>query len=258
MIGRSGGDSGAEFGFVGQGTFATVEGREERGHLVVILLGPFFIGVVMASGALEPLPHEQLGDVLGPGFGVAHLPIPDHGGIGLGVPGRGEKFPDQNADRLVFEEALSKPIVEGIRPVAGVLTGSVIPKDGRPFRSKVRRIVGRFQEPIDQLDPTKLDRFRGIAAGGDQSTVGIDLLDAWQTACDIQGDSSQIGRFIAGTRGGNPERFELIEDRFVDRTLSDRERLGQSTERDTCAENGHLTLVACHDRYLAAEIPDAY
>ena len=258
VIGRCGGDSGSEFRFVGQGTFATVEGREERGHLVVILLGPFFIRVVVASGALEPLPHEKLSDVLGAGFGVAHLPIPDHCGIGLGVPGSGEKLADQNADRLVFEEALSKPIVEGIRTVAGVLSGSIIPENGRPFRCKVGGIVGRFQEPVDQFDPTKLGRFWGIAAGGDQGAVGIDLLDAWQTASDIQGDPSQIGRIIARTRGGDPKRFELIEYRFVDRTLGERERLGQSSERDTCAENGHLTLVACHDRYLAAEIPDAH
>ena len=58
---------------------------EERGQAVVILLAPFFKGVMVALSALQPHPEEQLGRVFEFGLRFAHALVPDDRGIILEV-----------------------------------------------------------------------------------------------------------------------------------------------------------------------------
>ena len=159
-------DSSEESGFVLQVAFSSFDGREECGHLIIVLLRPFFIRVVMASCALEALPHEELGEVFRARFGVVHLAEPNDSGVALRITGSGQEFLDDQAHRFVFEEALSQPIMEGVGTIASVFTSVRIAKDCRPLASEVGCIIGRVEKFLDNLGTPFLYSLWSVISGG--------------------------------------------------------------------------------------------
>src|SRR5262249_36141255 len=71
------------------------ESAKERGHAPVIVLAPFFVWVVVALGAGDAQPEEDLGGVIDELLRVLQLLVP-HGWRGLIlIAGSGQDFADE-------------------------------------------------------------------------------------------------------------------------------------------------------------------
>ena len=127
--------------------------REEGGEAVIVVLGPAVERVVVALGALDPHPHEDLGDVLGHLQGDVGRLVE----VGRGVLERPAVGPEELLDHLVHRRVLGE-----------LLDQPVVVEEHRLVADRVRRLdledLGPLVDPelgellapeqlVDQLGP---------------------------------------------------------------------------------------------------------
>ena len=132
------------------------EPREEAGQAVVVVLAPALVRMMVAAGALQPQAEEHLGHV---GrhlmqLVVAVLPVPVDRRRVLPFAGRR----DDAADELVVRAGCgrSMSLIQLWNAYAAWFApGEVASSAGSlPHRMReVRRVVGRVEQPVDQLRP---------------------------------------------------------------------------------------------------------
>ena len=197
MASRRGGNPAYKARFVGKCTLAAIDRREEGGHLVIVLLSPFFIRMMVATSALQALPHEKLGDVFGPRFGIVDLSEPNHCWVAFGISRGSQQLPNHDANRLVFKKTLPQPIMERISSVPRFFVASIISQDRRPLRCKIRCVIGRIKQPIGDIGSSLLHGFGCITSSDRQGSKRLNLFNRWQSSSDVQSDPPEESRVVA-------------------------------------------------------------
>ena len=99
--------------------------------------------MMVAAGALKPLPKKELGRILDLLVDVLYLPIPNDRWVcchlTAGCQNVGHKF----VVGTVFQQSLTNPGMEGVAsPPMQFVVRTLVTEDGRPLHGKVVRVVG--------------------------------------------------------------------------------------------------------------------
>ena len=228
-------------GLAGGGSGASSHLSEERGKTVIVLLTPAFEGMVVALCAAHANAKEELRNVLQLLFGGLYLVVPSDGWVRDGVPCGGEKFANHLVIRLVGEESVAKPGVEG-ETGFGTFVDALVAQDSRPLICEKVCIFRTREEGVDESIP--LVR-AGVCEEGSGFLGGRDF------ARDVEGRAADEGGVVAERRGRNAEALEVGEDEVVDEVF----RGGNGGNGRALWECGGVNtdeaLVADHDGCVA-------
>src|ERR1019366_5714348 len=135
--------------------YLAADHAEERRHAPVIVLAPFFIGVMVALRTRHADAEEKLAGVIDELLWLEHVAIP-YGRRGLGfVADRRQDFARELIVGLVVGDTFANPVVkrEGAeRPVLIlIVVASLDAQDIRPAVGEVVAVLRRLDQAIDQL-----------------------------------------------------------------------------------------------------------
>src|SRR5687768_9584517 len=91
-----------------------VHTREDGRPIVVIVLGPAFVGVVVAFGALKAGAKKDLGGGFGARRGIAVRPIVICGWVPISAAARGQDLAGELIKGPIGGDALAYPMMEGL------------------------------------------------------------------------------------------------------------------------------------------------
>ena len=137
--------------FAGLHALLAADPREERREAVVILLAPFLERMMMAAGALNPQPEEELGRVFHLLVDLLHLAIPGDRRILAHFARSGQNVADELIVGLVLVQALANPIVEQIRAVGEALHAAACCGGSRSTCWRSSRRSRRCPRAVDPL-----------------------------------------------------------------------------------------------------------
>ena len=191
--------------------------REERRQLMKLLALPTVERVIVTLGALNVDPHEEPGGLRGDllrlvlkreGKVVRTVVLRPVVGSLLRLLGRGgDQLADDPVPAGVLLELLREPVFQRLRVELLLLGRSVVQHDGAPVVPPVLRVLGRFEQPVDE--------FAALLGVG----VGDELFDRVrfrEPARQIERDSPQKAliaddRSVGLVLGSNPLLQILVE-----------------------------------------------
>ena len=224
---------------------------EERRQLVVILLVPLLARVMVALGALEPHPEENLA------YEAARLlrrafVAEERGGTELVRAAlRGEQFAHEPVIRLVLPEGVAQPLVHE-EDWLHAHAGGVAPDQITPLHRPMIGPGGMLQQPVDE--PVAL--VRRLVLQERQR-----FLRRWQRANGVERRAANELRISAALRGKVPELLEPLVNEAVD-VVVDRQ-CGEPLHRQHAVAghhhgaDRHPPKEACDDRAFATELAHA-
>ena len=198
--------------------------REEGGEAVVVVLGPPLEGVVVALGALDADPQEELGGRLDGGLRVAADPVVVGRRVRVGRAVGGQERADELVHRHVPLERGTDPAVEDVGAL-GLDQPAVGAED-----------VGELEGPeVVELGPLQQPSItwprRSAAVGGQEL---LDLPGRGQDPDRVEVDPADELLVGAQLRRADPHPVELGEDGAIDHVV-----LGNLRQ----LEAGHLDQV---------------
>ena len=226
---------------------------EEGGEAVVIILGPAIEGVVVTLGALDPHPHEDLGDVFGHLQGVGLVLVVVGGWIFEGAAAGAKQLAHHLVHRDIVGDLVLQPVVVQQHRLVAHLVGRPDLQQLSPFHHPELDELFAAEELIDELRALVFFLVRGEArvffGGGKQ-------------ADDVEVGTAQKDLVGAELRRGDPQLAELFVDQGVDIVVLDDLRrlelkvLGQDDEVAADGEG----VEARHDKGLSpgARAHDAF
>ena len=222
---------------------------EVRREAPIIVLAPLLVRMMMALSAGHADAEEQLTRIIDELFRLGQIAIPDGRRRFRLVAGRGEDVAHELVVRLVLGDGVADPGMEGEgagRAVGLVVGASLHAENVGPAIREVVAVFVRIDQRVDQLVALgrvlvfeeRLDLRRRRQGAGD---VDIDAANENLVAGEIGRHETKLAPFLLR---------ELIDHRLGG------ERVGRRlpAERDRGAERGDLSLIAGHDRRLAAQI----
>ena len=225
------------------------EAGEERGHLVVLVLGPALEGVVVALRADHPHAHEELRGGLHRLLRVAGGAVVAGGRPVERAAGGRDELADEPVVGPVLLDRLAQPAAEGQHAlVAHELP--VAAQQVAPLERPVVDVGVAGDQFVDQAVPLLLTR-RVVGEEGAHPFRRRDL------AGEVERGAAQEGGVADRRRRQHLDPLELLVDQFVDVV-----GLGQSGPLEALAaaehggrRGGELALVAHEQRAFAAAEP---
>ena len=202
---------------------------EEVGEAVVVVHRPAVEGMVVALGALDPHPHEDLGHVL---RGLERVPFVLEvvgGGVGEGAPLRREEFADEDVDRRVGLDPVLEPTgVEEHRLVADLVLDGADHHQLRPLHHPLLDELLSLEQLVDEVGPLV-----GVGARHE----GVVFVRRGEHTADVEAGPPKKLFVAARPRRVDPQRVQLGVDELVDMV---RHRWGGPFEGEVLRQRDHL------------------
>ena len=218
--------------------------REQAGHAVVLVVGPFFERMVVTLRAADRESHERLAGVLGHVLGALLQGVEVGGAVLDAVAGRRQDLADRFIPGGVLFDPLPQPVVirlHGRRPQPC----AVDRQDVRPLVGPVVDVFLPGQKGVGQLLPL-------IGRGVVEERLGIFLRR--QRADRVEVGPAYERAVIADWRGRQVQADELFVDEFIDEVLRRNRRAGDEVTgriRDRQISDRDLLRVPGADRPFA-------
>ena len=218
--------------------------RREEGHeAVIILLAPLFVGMVVALGALEPLPGKDLSNVLHLVLRFGHRTVPSGGRIAAGTTRGGNQFAHHLVIRSIAIQMIAEPTMKSIRDL-GRGPFAFVAQQGGPLTRKILSVIGRRQEPVNGRRPL----VRGSISQKPRS-----FGRRRQAPSEIQRDPPQERRIITQWTGWQTQSPKFGKNMRINKIALGRKLASWGTQRDRHAEDTDVLLITDHDRRITRQ-----